>query len=264
MPQCTVLQNAQRLDCNGEFARGWGSLNRRRAKDGAGRDDSAADAEAELQGAECLFELLALLGAAPVVIDEALAKEELLLLEQLEWIHRILAPPQLGQPALGDLRLSCAVLGGCAPNARAGAVELALPEEAGEGIHRPELALLERLLERRQRPIQLGALERLLNQAILEERQLLLHQIRRIRLSGSRGQRLFHPLVSRRNLSLTKLSCRSQHTVSSLPDPGLGQVRVRTEADLRCACGDGLRGGAWRDEEAQSKRSQEDERHGRG
>mmetsp|Transcript_44006 Transcript_44006/g.146670 ORF Transcript_44006/g.146670 Transcript_44006/m.146670 type:complete len:205 (-) Transcript_44006:272-886(-) len=135
------------------------------------RDDSALDAEAQLERAKRLGELLAPLRGAslPIDVEEALAEEGHLLLEQRERTHLAAAATHVRNPLLGDLPVVGAELGRSRAHSRSCAIHLALSEY----VERPRLTLLELGLERRERLVELLAVGRVLNQALVEERQLL-------------------------------------------------------------------------------------------
>mmetsp|Transcript_11487 Transcript_11487/g.37765 ORF Transcript_11487/g.37765 Transcript_11487/m.37765 type:complete len:263 (+) Transcript_11487:349-1137(+) len=193
------------------------------------RDDSALDAEAQLERAERLGELLApLRGAASLLIidvEEALAEEGHLLLEQRERTHLAAAATHVRNPLLGDLPVIGAELGRSRAHSRSCAIHLALSEY----VERPRLALLELGLERRERLVELLAVGRVLNQALVEERQLLAEQLLAVHLAGARAHRLHHPLCCCLALRAAKLVGRRNDPHRSLTHHELGGIRAEED-----------------------------------
>lgn len=201
-----------------------------------GLDDAAPDAEAQLERTERLVELLAPLRT--VSVSEALAEQQRLLLQQLERVNRTVVLAQVREPQVGNLPLLGAELGGGRAHTRGGAVELALSKEPDKRINRSCLAMLQLHLERSEGAIELLALARLLEKALVEQGHLLAEQPRFIDLTLlPRSHRLHHPLCRRFTLRLAELIGSRHNSDSGFPHSELGRIQAAEEQLARPRCG---------------------------
>mmetsp|Transcript_3467 Transcript_3467/g.9160 ORF Transcript_3467/g.9160 Transcript_3467/m.9160 type:complete len:402 (+) Transcript_3467:3-1208(+) len=236
-PGCPLLVRHRFPSClpsHGRAAKVWATAARRRSlgTQRTGGDDLAAHARAHLEGAERRLQLLAPLRPA-IVVENALAEERGLRLQEVRWVHRRLVP-HLGHPHLRDALLFAAKLGGRREDARLGAVELALDDDAGEGLDGPVGVLLQLGLQHGQRLVQLLAKVRLFHQALVEESLLLLHQLGHVHLARAGADRLAHPLRRRLTLLLAKLCSGLDDARRGVAQLGL-RVGLGAERHLGCA-----------------------------